>query len=242
MNINCLVSQLTVMLEGVSAIKRNQRGALFIEYAVAMAFVVVVGTLFMSNNSLINSIEKVFHRTSALLAGKYITSASDFWDAVKTNDTKFKFGTSENEANGIIDYLMYYRDYEFVSGAGDAGFKSGETVRPIVEGLNDGKPIESAPKGIEMILEQSGYAGIENVSWSVLKGTDEDGRATKYLYVADQRYTTKDFNQVGTFLVTRYDLNKTDKDGQLVEAHLDKSNKTVDNKKYEYVVVRPGPK
>lgn len=164
-----------------------------------------------------------------MLQGKqYIASGREFWDAIKDNDTQFTFGTSNTPANGIIDYLLYDPDYEFVSGAADANYASNIKFRPTVVGLNDGKPFQSAPKGLEAILEQSGYTGIENVSWSVLK----DG-SKKYLYVAEKRYINENPKTVGTIQITRYDLSNTNEPGKSMDGHLVQSS-------HGYVYIRPG--
>ena len=209
------------------------KGALFIEYALILAFVIVLGCFFISGDSTKGPIETIFNRASAMLQGKhYIASSKDFWDAVKNHEDNFTFGTSNTEVNGIIDYLLR-SNAQFASGAGDVGFPSGEYYRPTI----DGETIASAPAAVEKLLEQSGYTGLENVSWSVL-----DGGGTKYLYVANQRYTKDDFNTAGTFKVTRYDLNQKNVDGIVMDAHLDLSTKISEGKSYTYVVIKPGKK
>lgn len=48
--------------------KLRKRGALFIEYALILAFVISAGVVFLSSDSMVNSISGVFGKTSNLLA------------------------------------------------------------------------------------------------------------------------------------------------------------------------------
>lgn len=47
----------------------KQKGVLFVEYALALAFVIVVGVVFISSDGQANSINEIFAKASAMLNG-----------------------------------------------------------------------------------------------------------------------------------------------------------------------------
>lgn len=48
--------------------KLNQKGAMFVEYALILAFVIVVGVVFLGNNSMTDNTSKVIEKTASTLS------------------------------------------------------------------------------------------------------------------------------------------------------------------------------
>ena len=54
-------------LKTMANVKLGQKGALFVEYALILAFVVIVGALFLSDGGLKDSISTIFSKTASEL-------------------------------------------------------------------------------------------------------------------------------------------------------------------------------
>lgn len=56
-------------LKALAHAKMSQKGALFVEYALILAFVIVVGVVFLNgDNSVASNVNKIFSSTASLLS------------------------------------------------------------------------------------------------------------------------------------------------------------------------------
>ena len=64
-------------LKTMANVKLGQKGALFVEYALILAFVVVVGAVFLSSGDLATNIQKIFDNANSLVSSAANGSASE---------------------------------------------------------------------------------------------------------------------------------------------------------------------
>lgn len=196
--------------------KLRERGALFVEYALILAFVTVIGVNFVGGDTFTKPITRIFNKAEALLQGKqYIDSSYSFWQAVADNGTEIYY--NGNTYEGILNYMVNAGS-DFTSGAALIHFPS---AHPAVV---DGVEYKNASEAITAALQSAGYIGHEDITWSMLKGN---------LYVADRKYTNEDLNTAGTFKVMKYNVQDKEDKGTEVNAHLKKSSKA------NYVFIEP---
>lgn len=82
----------------------RQKGALFVEYALILAFVLVVGVAFLSDKGLANSVGKIFNTTGNVLAtaaGDQLKQFKGFYDEHCWTSTQANYNTGSRYIEGF---------------------------------------------------------------------------------------------------------------------------------------------
>ena len=164
----------------------KSKGALFVEYALILAFVVVVGVTFHDVNFR-KSIDKIITKTEYLLDGKQgIFTADDFFTAVQKSEPPITYnGTTYPTIYDYIKEKIKNENYSFTSGYIEAGWDN--KVDEVYK--NGSEPIYDA-------LNKSNFAGYDNLTWSVINGK---------LYVYEGKLNLAEHKNK-QFTVTSYDV------------------------------------
>lgn len=184
----------------------NKKGALTLEYALVLAFILVTG-LILSDANFREIVAKPYTQVSAMLEGKSaINSYDSFWKAINRDKTSIVYNGQEYK--GILDYITHANS-DFTSGS--TGIDINVNVKPLV----DGKEYINASSPIQEILTANNYTGHEDITWSVIAGN---------LYVYDaKKLTLEDVGQ--SFKAERYDLHNSQAEPTQVTVRFVKSSK-----------------
>lgn len=183
----------------------NKRGAMFIEYAMVLAFVIAVGVAFHDLN-FHKSIDNIFTRAEYLLEGKKgIFTSDDFFTAVQKSEPQITYnGTTYNSVYDYIKDKVAKENYSFTSGSIDVGWNNG--VDSYYK--NGSEPVHDA-------LEKSQYAGHENITWSIIGGR-------MYVYEEGKLNVKDHANQ--KFTVNYYDVQSGKNLGQKTVTFVESKN------------------
>lgn len=187
--------------------KLKQRGALFIEYALVMAFVTAIGVSFISDNFFAKEINDIFNRVAKVMnlavnQQRELASIDDFVKAVSKANIPLKVKNTNNNTvtsyANVMDFLTCdaYKTFQM-----DSENPAKTTYHAVFEGEKG--EMHNITSMVTESLIREGYIDSDKYMW----GIDRLNGDTRTMWITDIR-PSEGWNVNDPILVKQYSIHK----------------------------------